>query len=125
MTKLVLIFAAISGVLAVGLGAFGAHALRDRLEANGNLATYNTAVQYHFYHTLALLIIGLAMSKYSNQWLATSSYFMMGGLVIFSGTLYVLAITNVKWLGAITPLGGLGLILGWASLAVAFWQIKF
>lgn len=125
MTKLVFIFAAISGALSVGLGAFGAHVLKSRLEANGNLATYNTAVQYQFYHTLALLVIGLLMAKYSNQWLSTSSYFIIGGMIIFSGTLYLLAVTNIKWLGAITPIGGLGLIIGWACLIIAFWQIKF
>ncbi|MEP1094304.1 MAG: DUF423 domain-containing protein [Cyclobacteriaceae bacterium] len=125
MAKLVFIFAAISGASAVGLGAFGAHVLKSKLEAYGNLATYNTAVQYQFYHTLTLLIVGLLMTKYVNQWLAISSYFMMGGMIIFSGTLYILAVTNIKWLGAITPLGGLGLVMGWICLAIAFWQIKF
>ncbi len=124
MAKLVLIFAGFSGALAVGLGAFGAHALKARLEDNGNLATYNTAVQYHFYHTLALLFVGVLMTRYSNQWLTTSSYGMMLGILIFSGSLYVLAITNIKWLGAITPIGGLGFILGWLFLALAVWKIK-
>jgi len=125
MVKLVFFFAAISGALSVGLGAFGAHALKSKLESYGNLATYTTAVQYQVYHTLALLIVGLIMTKYTNQWLTVSSYFMMGGVIIFSGSLYILAVTNIKWLGAITPLGGLGLIMGWICLALAFWQIKF
>lgn len=122
MAKLVFVFAAVSGFLAVGLGAFGAHALKSKLESNGNLSVY---VQYQFYHTLALLFIGILLSKYSNQWLNISSYFMTAGILIFSGSLYVLAIANTKWLGAITPLGGLGLLIGWLCLAVAFWQIKF
>ncbi len=125
MAKLVLIFASISGALAVGLGAFGAHALKAKLESSGNLDTYNTAVQYQFYHTIVLLFIGFLMTKYSSQWLTTSSYAMMLGIIIFSGSLYVLAITNIKWLGAITPIGGLGFICGWAFLAVAISQIKF
>ncbi len=125
MAKLVLIFASLSGAIAVGLGAFGAHALKSKLERFGNLNTYNTAVQYHFYHTLALLFIGFLLTKYSNQWLTISSYSMMLGILIFSGSLYVLAITNIKWLGAITPIGGLGFIGGWIFLALAIWQIKF
>lgn len=124
MVKLVLLFSAISGVLSVGLGAFGAHALKGRLESFGNLATFQTAVQYQFYHTLALLFIGLFMSRFPSQSLNTSAYCMMAGMVIFSGSLYILSIFNIKWLGAVTPLGGLGLIVGWAFLAVAIWRTE-
>lgn len=125
MAKLVLIFSAISGAIAVGLGAFGAHALKERLESTGNLATYQTAVQYQFYHTIALLLIGILMTKHSVQWLNYSAYLMMTGIIIFSGSLYILAIGNIKWMGAITPIGGLAFILGWSCLAFAIWKTGF
>ena len=125
MIKLTLIFSAISGILSVGLGAFGAHALKDKLESSGLLSTYQTAVQYQFYHTMALLAIGLLMSKYSSQWLNNASYLMMAGIILFSGSLYVLSLSGVKWLGAVTPLGGLAFILGWGCLLVACLKIEF
>jgi len=125
MIKLTLIFSAISGMLSVGLGAFGAHALKGKLEVSGLLSTYQTAVQYQFYHTLALLAIGLLMTKYASPWLTYSSYLMMAGILVFSGSLYVLSLSGVKWLGAITPLGGLAFILGWGCLLVACLKIYF
>lgn len=125
MAKLFLTIASISGILAVGLGAFGAHALKAKLELEGNLSTFHTAVQYHFYNTLGLLFIGILLTKYSNPYLSISGYLMMIGMLIFSGSLYLLAITNTKWLGAITPIGGLGLIGAWACLAFACLKIKF
>lgn len=125
MLKLTLIFSAISGMLSVGIGAFGAHAFKARLETTGQLATYQTAVQYQFYHTLALLAIGLLMTKYSSQWLTNASYSMMVGIIIFSGSLYVLSLSGAKWLGAITPLGGLAFILGWGCLLIACLKIEF
>ena len=125
MIKLTLIFSAISGMVSVGLGAFGAHALKDKLETSGHLATYQTAVQYQFYHTLALLGIAILMSKYSNTWLTNASYSMMLGIIVFSGSLYTLSLSGVKWLGAITPLGGLAFILGWGCLLMASLKIEF
>ena len=118
MPKLLFIFSSLSGMLAVGLGAFGAHALKAKLEAEGTLATFQTAVQYQFYHTLALLAIGLLMLQFPHAWLTYSAYAMMVGLVIFSGSLYVLCFTGMKWLGAITPIGGLAFIVGWGCLLV-------
>jgi len=125
MTKFTLIFSAISGMLSVGLGAFGAHALKTKLEATGHVSTYQTAVQYQFYHTLALLVIGLLMTKYSSQWLSNASYLMMAGIIVFSGSLYVLSLSGIKWLGAVTPLGGLAFILGWGCLLMACMKIEF
>ncbi len=119
MIKLFLSTAAISGALAVALGAFGAHALKPKLEANGLLDTYHTAVQYHFYHTLALLFIGLLMSRFQSQWLNYSGYAMIIGIILFSGSLYTMCFTNMRWLGAITPIGGVGFILGWVFLLLA------
>lgn len=117
--KLVLTIASISGIISVGLGAFGAHALKSRLEETGLLSTYQTAVQYQFYHTLALLLIGVLMLKMESQWLTLSSYAMIAGLILFSGSLYFLCFSSMKWLGIVTPFGGLGFILGWFFLLLA------
>lgn len=105
--------AALSGALAVGLGAFGAHGLASVLEANDTVEIWETAVFYHFIHTLALLWLASAAPKLKGpRWCFTA------GTAVFSGTLYVLAVTGVRWLGAITPLGGTALIVGWIWLAV-------
>jgi uncharacterized membrane protein YgdD (TMEM256/DUF423 family) len=101
------------GFLAVALGAFGAHALHDLLERNGRLATWETAVLYHVTHAIVLLVIAAVVPFRRNAW-----WLMLAGVVVFSGTLYVLALTNVKWLGAITPLGGVSLLAGWLALAL-------
>lgn len=125
MTKFILSFASISGMLAVGLGAFGAHALKAKLETNGYLSTYQTAVQYHFYHTIALVLIGFLMMKMPSSWLTYSGYCMMIGMMLFSGSLYTLSISGVKWLGAITPIGGLFFIAGWFFLLMAVIKTNF
>jgi uncharacterized membrane protein YgdD (TMEM256/DUF423 family) len=99
--------------LAVGLGAFGAHALKETLQANGMSDVWNKAVLYHFVHGLALLVLAVVPAASR----AASALFV-AGIVLFSGSLYLLAWTNNKWLGAITPLGGLCLLAGWACLAI-------
>jgi uncharacterized membrane protein YgdD (TMEM256/DUF423 family) len=116
MHKLFLIISSISGILAVGFGAFGAHALKDKLQSEGTLDTFQTAVQYQFYHTLALLGIAFLLTKYQSQWLHYAGFSMTFGILIFSGSLYILCLTGMKWLGAITPIGGLLFILGWVFL---------
>ncbi len=121
----VLQVAAISGALAVGLGAFGAHGLAERLEQLGRTDTYNTAVSYHFYHSLALLLTGGIMAIYTSvKAFKISSLLFTIGLAIFSGSLYVLSLTGITWLGAITPIGGIAFILGWLGLFVGTLQIK-
>jgi uncharacterized membrane protein YgdD (TMEM256/DUF423 family) len=102
---------AIVGFLAVALGAFGAHGLHDLLEKNARLATWDTAVLYHITHGIVLLLIAALEPFRRVAW-----WLMLAGVLVFSGTLYVLALTNVKWLGAITPLGGVGLLAGWLAL---------
>ncbi|MDH5475949.1 MAG: DUF423 domain-containing protein [Cyclobacteriaceae bacterium] len=114
--KLILSIAAISGAFAVGLGAFGAHALKAKLEATERLSTYQTAVQYHFYHTFALLAIGFLLYKTQSSWLNYSAYMMIAGILFFSGSLYALCLSGARWLGAITPIGGVFFILGWLFL---------
>jgi len=123
MHKLFLQFAAVSGAIAVALGAFGAHALKDKLTKSGTLDTYQTAVSYQFYHTLALLGIGLFAMKYASSWINYAGYSMIAGIIVFSGSLYILCFTGVKWMGAITPIGGLAFILGWVFLLVAIAKI--
>lgn len=125
MAKISLLIAGISGIIAVSLGAFGAHALKAKLDSLGYLATFQTGVHYQFYHTLALAIIGLLLAKFPNPWLTYSSYFFMIGILLFSGSLYMLSLSGIKWIGAITPIGGLAFILGWASFIVAILKIKF
>ena len=123
--KQILQLAGISGVLAVGLGAFGAHSLEALLIQNGRLDTFQTAVNYHFYHTLALFGIGiLATIKPDWKGISFAAWSMVLGILIFSGSLYVLSLTGITWLGAITPLGGLAFILGWSSLVYLSFKNK-
>ncbi len=112
----VISIAAICGLLAVALGAFGAHALKSMLEEHGKMDTYQTAVSYHFYHSLALLLIGVALLVKDSKWLIRSAYCMVLGILLFSGSLYVLCLTNLSILGIITPLGGLSFIAGWCFI---------
>ncbi len=99
--------------LAVALGAFGAHGLKGLLQANDTLEIWNKAVLYHLVHAVAL--VALALSATANRGVF---YFLAAGIVIFSGSLYLLALTNVRWLGAITPLGGLCFLVGWGWLFI-------
>lgn len=123
MAKLFITFGAIAGLLAVAFGAFGAHALRGRLDAPAR-AIFETAVQYHFYHSLALLAVGLlAVSASDTNLLKSGGWLFTIGLFLFSGSLYALSLTGVKWLGAITPLGGLAFIAGWGCLAAFGWKL--
>jgi uncharacterized membrane protein YgdD (TMEM256/DUF423 family) len=116
--KNILVLAGISGAIAVGLGAFGAHGLEPLLIQNGRLDTFETAVNYHFYHTLGLLGLGiLALIKPEWKGLSLAAWGMFLGILIFSGSLYILSLTGITWLGAITPIGGVGFILGWLALA--------
>jgi uncharacterized membrane protein YgdD (TMEM256/DUF423 family) len=109
-------------MLAVAFGAFGAHALKGRLDDYA-LGVFQTAVQYHFYHSLALLVVGvLALSQAHSGLLRSSGWLFMLGIILFSGSLYCLSLTGIKWLGAVTPLGGLAFIAGWACLAAAAWK---
>jgi uncharacterized membrane protein YgdD (TMEM256/DUF423 family) len=118
IAKLFLSIGSISGALAVMLGAFGAHGLKDKLSEK-MLANYMTGVEYHFYHTLALLIVGVIALHYPTKQLTASGWAFAIGILIFSGSLYVMALTGITKLGAITPIGGLFFIIGWILLAAA------
>ena len=116
--KIAFIFAGLAGAIGVVLGAFGAHALRGSIEPR-LMETFQTAVQYQLIHALALLMVSLTMG-----WLGQSlsfeisAYAFMAGVILFSGSLYGLVFTDMKWLGPVTPLGGLCLIVGWLALLV-------
>ena len=123
MAKLFITLASLSGMLAVVFGAFGAHALKGKLDDQA-LKVFETAVQYHFYHTFALLVVGvIALSQPQTVLLKSSGWLFVIGILVFSGSLYLLSLTGVRWLGAITPLGGLALIAGWACLAATGWKL--
>lgn len=101
--------------LAVAAGAFGAHGLRDRLSQD-MLAIYEIAVRYQMYHALALLAVSLAAARLPGSALNLAGWMFLAGVLIFSGSLYLLALTGIRWLGAITPLGGVAFLVGWGCL---------
>jgi uncharacterized membrane protein YgdD (TMEM256/DUF423 family) len=119
MPSLFIALAAINGFIAVGLGAFAAHGLKNRLPED-LLAIFQTGVQYQMYHALALFGVGLlAMQLSDSALLRASGWAFVVGIVIFSGSLYVLSLSGIRWLGAITPIGGVAFLIGWALLAFA------
>lgn len=105
-------------LLAVAAGAFGAHALRARLPAD-LLAVFETAARYQMYHALALLAVAWAVAQWPGSTASLAGWLFTAGIVVFSGSLYLLSLTGIRWLGAITPLGGLAFLLGWALLGWA------
>ena len=109
---------ALSGLVAVALGAFAAHGLKERLDAS-LLAVFETGVRYQMYHALALLAAGYAAAKWPGTAATAAGWLFAAGTLVFSGSLYALALTGVRWLGAVTPLGGLAFLAGWACLAWA------
>ena len=116
--KIAFLFAAFAGALGVVLGAFGAHALRGSVEPR-LIETFQTAVQYQLIHALALLLVSLTMGWLGQSLsLEISAYAFMAGIILFSGSLYGLVLTEMKWLGPVTPLGGLCLIVGWLALLI-------
>jgi uncharacterized membrane protein YgdD (TMEM256/DUF423 family) len=118
MDKTFLLVGALAGFTGVALGAFGAHALRGRLSPE-MLVVFETGVRYQMYHAFAILIVGLVLGRMGGWMISTAGWLFTAGIVLFSGSLYLLAFTGVTVLGAITPIGGLAFLLGWACLAVA------
>jgi len=117
--KLFLALGALAALAGVLLGAFGAHALKGRLDGDA-LALWRTAVEYHFWHALGLLAVGFAATHLPGSTLLKwSGALMLAGIVLFSGSLYVLALSGAPWLGMITPFGGLAFLAAWALLALA------
>jgi uncharacterized membrane protein YgdD (TMEM256/DUF423 family) len=118
MDRLFFALGALAAFIGVALGAFAAHGLKSRLDP-AMLATFETGVRYQMYHALALLGVAWACTRWPGAWVNASGWFFVVGIVVFSGTLYALALTGVRWLGAITPLGGLAFLAGWLCLAWA------
>ncbi|WP_211825222.1 DUF423 domain-containing protein [Kistimonas asteriae] len=118
MSRFYLFIAALSGLLVVALGAFGAHALEAKLTAS-MLVTWGKAVDYQMFHTLALAFTALLGMHYpADRWLKLSARLFMGGTILFSGSLYLLVLTGTRSLGMITPFGGVAFMLGWLSLSL-------
>ncbi len=116
--KLFLAIGSINALLVVLIGAFGAHGLKTRLTVE-NMAIYQTAVQYHFYHAAGLILLGLIALHFPSPYLRWSGWLMLLGIILFSGSLYALSISNIRWLGAITPLGGMAFIIAWVLMIIA------
>ncbi len=121
MQKFFLISGCISGTLAVMIGAFGAHALKDILASNQRTDTFELAVKYQFYHTFALLMVGILLFYTPHKLLHYAGYSFLAGILIFSGSLYILALTGITRWGAVTPFGGLALIAGWVLLGLGIY----
>ncbi|MGQ8337021.1 DUF423 domain-containing protein [Sunxiuqinia sp. A32] len=121
MSKTILLIASALLALAVILGAFGAHGLKAKL-AEDMMQVYKTGVEYHFYHALGLLVIGILSIQMPSGLMNWAAIFITVGIFVFSGSLYVLAVSGIKWLGAITPIGGLSFIAGWVLLFIAVWK---
>ena len=121
--KISFLFAAAAGALAVVLGAFGAHGLRGRIEER-LFETFQTAVEYQMYHSLALMMVAILMLEWGRSLaLDIASYAVILGVLMFSGSLYGLVLTNMEWLGRVTPAGGLCFIVGWSALVCSGFQI--
>lgn len=117
--KLFLVLGSIAALAAVLVGAFGAHALKERI-APDLLPVYRTGVEYHFYHALGLILIGLAaLHMPESGYLKGAGWAMLAGIALFSGSLYLLALTGLRWFGAVTPVGGIAFIVAWGLFAAA------
>jgi uncharacterized membrane protein YgdD (TMEM256/DUF423 family) len=122
MQKFFLLAGSLLMALSVAIGAFGAHGLKDILAKTQRAETFETAVKYQFYHSLGMLFLGLLLIHFQHRLLNYAGYSFIAGILIFSGSLYVLSLTGIRWLGAITPLGGLGFIAGWVLIFIALLQ---
>lgn len=109
---------AVLGGLAVALGAFGAHGLRDRLSP-ADLDTFDTGARYQMYHALALLAVAWLADRAPSRAAATAGWAFLIGILVFSGSLYLLTLGGLRWMGAVAPLGGVSFLIGWAALALA------
>jgi uncharacterized membrane protein YgdD (TMEM256/DUF423 family) len=123
--RVFLAIAALLGGTSVAAGAFASHALKGKLTEYA-LGVFETAARYQMYHALALLLVALLLSRaeVAQSWLTATGYAFIIGVAIFSGSLYALSLSGVKWLGAIAPIGGLAFLIGWTCLAVAAWNYK-
>ena len=119
MSNLFIGLGALSALISVAAGAFGAHALKHALDAD-MLAVYHTAVDYQFFHSIGLIIIGALQKISPRHCHPISAWTMLAGIIIFSGSLYILSTTGIKWLGMITPIGGICFLAAWLVLALSY-----
>jgi uncharacterized membrane protein YgdD (TMEM256/DUF423 family) len=119
MSRIFIGIASLLGLTGVAIGAFGAHGLAAVLEANGRAATFDTATQYHLIHALALLAAAWLDEQHPGQWTRRAGWLFILGTIVFSGSLYILAIFNLRFMGAVAPIGGVALIAGWACLGLS------
>ena len=112
-----------TGFLSVALGAFAAHGLKSQLSAE-MLSAFETGVRYQMYHSLALFVVGYALGIYARRQFVVTGWLFVAGILLFSGSLYALALTGMAWLGVITPLGGAAFLGGWLVLAYGFWKVQ-
>ena len=121
MVKLFLVLASLSAFVAVALGAFAAHVLKTKLSPD-LFNTFEVAVRYHMYHALGIFVVALAMAQFPDLGVSPAGWLFLAGTVVFSGSLYVLSLTGARWLGAMTPVGGLCFLAGWAWLGWRVWK---
>lgn len=122
MVRLIITFAAANALLSVMLGAFASHGLRGQLDAR-MLSAFETGVAYQMTHSLALLALAMIIDRFGRHWTFTAAAAAFAvGIVLFSGSLYLLAMTGLRWIGPVTPMGGVGFIVGWALLAAGAWN---
>ncbi len=121
MERLFFLVGSISALIAVVLGAFGAHGLKGRLTTE-MLNAFEVGVRYQMYHALALLAVAWALSRWPRAEVTVAGWLFVAGTIIFSGSLYLLSLTGVRWIGAISPIGGVVFLLGWLSLVWGVWR---
>lgn len=122
-SRFFLISGSLSAFISIAAGAFGAHLLKTHLSAE-MLSVFETAVRYQMYHALALCIVAVVIRTHPGKWGHTAGWLFILGTVLFSGSLYVLSMTGIRWLGAITPLGGVAFLLGWVGLAMHAFKME-
>jgi uncharacterized membrane protein YgdD (TMEM256/DUF423 family) len=123
MSSILGVLGGLFALLGVALGAFGAHGLEGRLPAS-DLAIFETAVRYQMYHALALVLVAVLMTRTGPSFAAAAGWAFVVGILLFSGSLYLMLLTGQRWLGAVTPLGGISFLVGWAALAWSFVQTR-
>jgi uncharacterized membrane protein YgdD (TMEM256/DUF423 family) len=121
MERVFFVLGALSGFIGVAAGAFGAHGLKGRLSVE-MLSVFEVGVRYQMYHAFALIAAAWAHSRWPSPLVTTGGWLFVVGTILFSGSLYLLSVSGVRWLGAITPLGGLALSAGWVCIALAAWR---
>ena len=121
MAKIFFIFGCVFSFLGVAFGAFGAHALRQKLSPD-MLQVFEVGVRYQMYHAFALFVVAWAIHTWNIPSAAASGWWFIAGIVLFSGSLYALALSDMRWLGAVTPFGGLSFLAGWLLLAWSVWK---